>query len=427
MITTAIAQYLKHYAEPIADRFQSEFLPQLRRFYQFVLVIPAFSESLDCLENVLPADLQQTLVIVVVNSAVDSDPGAIAQTQAFLKQFHDTQAVFSRLPRPQESDFLIVDCTSDGRQLPSKQGVGLARKIGGDIALVCIQQGIVKCPWIHCTDADVKLPLNYFDIEPPFPEVAVAIYPFEHHPLHENILSYEISLRYYVLQLNQAGSPYAFQTIGSLLKINPLHYAMVRGFPKRKAAEDFYMLNKLAKVGQVVRLKEPVIQLSSRMSQRVPFGTGAAMTRFAKQPCFDLYHPEIFQHLKTWLEVIPALWRDRNSIQAQGIDNWWPQSPLILDALSSLGLQNILPHACRQCSDSDYFQKYLWTWFDAFRTLKFIHYLRDNGYPNLPIVEEIVTLEGMQQSICQDDLGFSRLTQINTKLAVLEGTIESHS
>jgi hypothetical protein len=423
MTTAAITQYLEHYAEPIADWFQSEFLPQLHKTYQFVLVIPAFAEPLDCLENVLPADLQRTLVIVVVNSAVDSDPGAIVQTQAFLKQFHDTKAVFYRLPRPQESDCLIVDCTSEGRQFPPKQGVGLARKIGGDLALICIQQGIVKCPWIHCTDADVKLPLNYFDADPPLPEVAVAIYPFEHHPLHENILSYEISLRYYVLQLNQAGSPYAFQTIGSLLKINPLHYAMVRGFPKRKAAEDFYMLNKLAKVGQVIRLKEPVVRLSSRMSQRVPFGTGAAMTRFAKQPCFDLYHPHIFQYLKTWLEVIPTLWRDRDSIQQKGIDHGWSHSPLILDALSVLGLRNILPHAYQQCSNSDYFHRYLWTWFDAFRTLKFIHYLRDHGLPNVTIVEAIASLTEIPQLIQHDRSSFSSLQQINAKLIVLEDVL----
>jgi hypothetical protein len=423
MTTTAIAQYLEHYAEPIADWFKAEFLPQLHKTYQFVLVIPAFAEPLDCLENVLPADLQQTLVIVVVNSAVDSDPDAIAQTQAFLKQFHDTEAVFYRLPRPQESDCLIVDCTRNGRQLPAKQGVGLARKIGGDLALACIQQGIVKCPWIYCTDADIKLPLNYFDAAPPLPEVAVAIYPFEHHPRHENILSYEISLRYYVLQLAQAGSPYAFQTIGSLLKINPFHYAMVRGFPKRKAAEDFYMLNKLAKVGQVVRLKKPVVRLSSRMSQRVPFGTGAAMIRFAKQPCFDLYHPEIFQHLKTWLEIIPTLWRDRDAIQRLGIDNGWTHSPLILDALSVLGLKNILPHAYQQCSNLDYFQRYLWTWFDAFRTLKFVHYLRDNGFSNVTIVEAIRSLAGIPQLIQHDRVSFSSLQQINTKLIVLEDAL----
>jgi hypothetical protein len=423
MATAAIAQYLEHYAEPIAGRFQVEFLQQLNRVYQFVLVIPAFAEPLDCLENVLPADLQQTLVIVVVNSAVDSDPGAIVQTQAFLGQFHKTSAPISYLTLQQDSDCLIVDCTSDGHQLPVKQGVGLARKIGGDLALACIQQGIVKCPWIHCTDADVKLPLNYFDADPPLSEVAVAIYPFEHHPLHENILSYEISLRYYVLQLNQAGSPYAFQTIGSLLKINPLHYAMVRGFPKRKAAEDFYMLNKLAKVGQVVRLKEPVIRLSSRMSQRVPFGTGAAMTRFAKQPCFDLYHPQIFQHLKTWLEIIPTLWRDRNLIQQKGIDHGWSHNLLILDALSVLGLRDILPHAYQQCRNLDYFQRYLWTWFDAFRTLKFIHYLRDNGFPNVPIVEAIVTLKGISELTQENILLFSHLKRINTELVVLESAI----
>jgi hypothetical protein len=423
MATAAIAQYLEHYAEPIAGWFQSEFLPHLHRTYQFVLVIPAFAEPLHCLEKVLPADLQQTLVIVVVNSAVDSDPDAIAQTQAFLAQFHGTSAPISCWPLQRESDCLMVDCTSDGRQLPPKQGVGLARKIGGDLALVCIQQGIVRSPWIHYTDADVKLPLHYFDPNPPSSEIAVAIYPFEHFPLHENILSYEISLRYYVLQLAQAGSSYSFQTIGSLLKINAHHYAIVRGFPKRKAAEDFYMLNKLAKVGQVLRLKGPIVQLSSRISRRVPFGTGAAMNRFTKQPCFDLYHPQIFQHLKTWLEMIPILWRDRACIETQEIAVWWPENPLILDALLTLGLEKVLPQAYQHGQDLEHFQRYLWVWFDAFRTLKFAHYLRDHGFPNVNIQDAIEPIAGMQKLLSQDGSLFLQLARINEEFTTLEAQL----
>lgn len=421
--SSPIRQYLDRYAEPIVSWFQTEFLPHVHRTYQFVLVVPAFDEPLKCLEQVLPSDLQQTLVIVVANSAEDSDPVAVARTQAFLKHYsidQDAQALspISRLSLPQESDGLIVDCTTDGRQLPAKQGVGLARKIGGDLALACIQQGLVQCPWIHCTDADVRLPLNYFDANPPSPDVAVAIYPFEHAPRHDAILFYEISLRYYVVQLAQAASPYAFQTIGSLLKINAHHYAVVRGFPKRKAAEDFYMLNKLAKTGHVLRLKEPAVQLASRISKRVPFGTGAAMERFAMYPQFELYHPQVFQHLGTWLKVIPALWGDRPSVE--DLHQWWSESPLILETLLALGLEKVLPHAYHQCRDVEHFQRYLWGWFDAFKTLKFIHTLRDQAFPNLPILQAIAMMGLMPEVMLDSPLSTATLTNINTALTMIE-------
>ncbi len=65
---------------------------------------------------------------------------------------------------------------------------------------------------------------------------------------------YELSLRYYVAGMKFARSPYAFHTIGSSMAVSPVHYARVRGFPKREAGEDFYLLNKLAKLGSVLEL-----------------------------------------------------------------------------------------------------------------------------------------------------------------------------
>jgi hypothetical protein len=422
MAISIISKYLEHYSEPIVSWFENTALEQLNRTYQFVLVVPVFAEPLNCLENVLPADLHKTLVIVVVNSALDSDPGAIAQSQAFLKQFNDSYERICLIHLSNENDCLIVDFTSDGNQLPAKQGVGLARKIGGDLALACIQKGIVDCAWIHCTDADAKLPLNYFDADPPSPTVAAAIYPFEHYPLHKNILSYEISLRYYVIQLAKINSPYAFQTIGSLLKINAYHYAMVRGFPKRNAAEDFYMLNKLAKSGQVLRLKKPIIQLASRVSKRVPFGTGAAMLRLEMESApFELYHPLIFKQLGTWLEVIPVLWRDREQIETQGLSKWWPFGDSILEALSNLKLETVLPSAYRQCQDEDHFLRYLWVWFDAFRTLKFIHILRNRGLAKLPVAEALAESGMLSEMKHQySTLTLPQLEKINAELTNLE-------
>ena len=422
MSASIIGQYLQHYAEPIVIEFENTVLGQLKRTYQFVLVVPIFAEPSNCLETVLPADLHQTLVIAVINSAVDSQPEAVAQSRTFLNQFNTSCELISLVPLSKGSDCLIVDCTSAGRQFPAKQGVGLARKIGGDIALACIHNEIVNCAWIHYTDADARLPLNYFDADPPPPTVAAAIYPFEHYPTNKNILFYEISLRYYVIQLAKVNSPYAFQTIGSLLKINACHYAMVRGFPKRNAAEDFYMLNKLAKSGKILRLKEPVVWLSSRVSKRVPFGTGATMLQLEKEQVpFDLYHPLIFKHLGSWLEAIPTLWSDRERIQTRGLSDWWPYSPIVLEALSSLKLETVLPKAYRQSRDADHFLRYLWVWFDAFRTLKFIHTLRDSGLAKLPVLEALVEsglLTGAKQK--HSALAMLQLQEINAELIGLE-------
>jgi hypothetical protein len=376
-------------------------------------------------------------VIVVVNAAEADTPAAftadyaaaLQNTQAFLKQFCPQDSPFTVVPYKNQSTLLIVDCCTTGRLLPRKQGVGLARKIGGDLAIACIADQVVATPWIHCTDADVALPLGYFGASDP--AVAVAIYPFRHCPPHRNILQYEISLRYYVLQMAAAGSPYAFQNIGSLLRINAHNYVAVRGFPRRRAAEDFYMLNKLAKTGQVERLKAPVVSLSSRVSGRVPFGTGAAMGRLAVEPDLRLYHPEIFRQLKIWLALVEKLWCDgcwhspsrkrrlvgdpRNLMPQQELETGWPADPLLLDILQEMGLGQLLMQAERQCRDFPHFQFFIWGWFDAFRTLKFVHALRDQRYPSLSICDAIA------QSGWMSDLNLSQDVSDESTLQTLNG------
>lgn len=381
-----LRRYLDRYATAIAGWFETERLTQLPRTYTFVLVIPAHDEPRDCLDHLLPPDLSSTLVILVVNAAASHGASSIHRTQALLRHLGAGSGPLTLRSLGSESDLLLVDCCTPGRLLPQNQGVGLARKVGGDLALVCIEHHIVASPWIYCTDADVTLPPGYFDGADIGEEVAVALYPFTHQPPHPNILHYELSLRYYVTQLARVGSPYRFHTIGSLLKIRAQHYAKVRGFPKRQAAEDFYMLNKLAKTGQVLRLPGPPLTLSSRSSQRVPFGTGTAMLQLAAQKDIKFYAPDIFCYLGKWLGLLEPLWSDRTLIPQLGLQPWSHQTGLVDEVLWAtllhLGLEQTLNQAYGQCRDWPHFQYFLWVWFDALRTLKFVHFLRDRYYPS---------------------------------------------
>ncbi|NJN37570.1 MAG: hypothetical protein HC790_00740 [Acaryochloridaceae cyanobacterium CSU_3_4] len=422
MTSSRIRRYLDCYAEAIATEIQDDLQTALSRTYCHVLVIPLFDEALKCLDTVLPEDISDTLVIVVVNAAVDADPGAQLRTQAFLAQFQpQDQRPFSVVHRQAGTTLLLLDCCTSQRQLPPKQGVGLARKIGADVALACIDQGIVETPWIRCTDGDAILPKGYFDTPELDADVAVAIYPFAHQPIHDAILRYEISLRYYVTALAKAGSPYAFQTIGSLLNINANHYAMVRGFPKRQAAEDFYMLNKLAKTGKVIRLKHPLVSLSSRISRRVPFGTGAAIARLSAHEPLLLYHPHIFEQLQIWLGLSQRLWvqlpaylRQHTDVKAS-LQAWWQQQHLsdsLLTALLHLKVDGALEQAFQQCRDFPHFQFFLWVWFDAFRTLKFVHYYRDRLWPSLSI-EATMAITDAPQTL--DPLQPLSLTEIQSQ------------
>ncbi len=79
-------------------------------------------------------------------------------------------------------------------------------------------------------------------------------------------------------------------------------YAGVRGYPKRSAGEDFYLLNKICKLAPIKRLLEPTLTIQARPSSRVPFGTGPALQRIVRSLAEDpsgngylSYHPTCFR------------------------------------------------------------------------------------------------------------------------------------
>ena len=85
----------------------------------------------------------------------------------------------------------------------------------------------------------------------------------------------------------------------------PEAYVKVEGMNKRKAAEDFYFLEKLAKIYPIGEIKSTSVHPSKRGSWRVPFGTGRSVDRYLSNTRDEylLYDPKSFMILKTWLEV----------------------------------------------------------------------------------------------------------------------------
>jgi len=409
-------KYLQHYAEPETAALDG--LPD-QPAWENVMVIPACNETAGLLRSSPPCG-GRSLMILVINEPDNATQNvsscnralAAAVQERFTQQWRSGQDPGLSLWRDTltERDLLLVDRFSDGRQLPAKGGVGLARKIGADLALSLIHRQCINSNWIHCTDADVRLPENYFTrsnaLQDRVSKYSALIYPFSHSDdpkrseSGEVILAtrlYELSLRYYVAGMRFAQSPYAFHTIGSTMAVSAVHYAKVRGFPKREAGEDFYLLNKLAKVGTVLELdtgvENEVIEIESRRSDRVPFGTGAAVnkiTGFADQVSeYRFYDPAVFGMLKTWLQSLPALWHSGSAelatrvFQDQSFEWQDNEIQLLLRGLEELKTDQALEHAFRQSRNLDQFIRQLHTWFDAFRTLKLIHFLRDQYFPSI--------------------------------------------
>jgi hypothetical protein len=301
----AVSKYLKSHAES-----EIRLAPRLDGGYGHAVVVPAFREEpsfVDGLVGAARTSRGRTLALVVVNASDDSPPGAHADNARLIEAFvqrldgvrrvHEAPAAWLGSLVPGSLDLLVIDRASRGARFPAKRGVGLARKIGTDVALALHVDGKVKSGLVFGTDADAALPDRHFDAPgvDQDADLAAVVFPFWHEPAGDAVLTratalYELSLRYYVAGLAWAGSPYAFHTLGSATAVSAAAYAAVRGYPKREAAEDFYLLNKQCATRACSRRPPSGGRSSSlsprraRTTTRIPTRPTRAGRRPARQP-----------------------------------------------------------------------------------------------------------------------------------------------
>jgi hypothetical protein len=394
-MTTAVRKYLERWAEPearIADR--------LSDVYENVLVVPACREEVELLDGIRPAARGadgRTLVILVVNAPRGASPATVAGNERLLADLRRRphRGLGENAFRLVDADFdlFVVDRASPGHELPAKQGVGLARKIGCDLALRLHASGRPASPWIHTSDADAEQPPDRFSAVAGVPRegVVALTHPFCHHgggdpALDEATRLYELSLHYWVRGLAWAGSPYAFHTVGSTLGVRADAYAQVRGFPRRCAGEDFYVLNKLAKIGAVARPRSRPVRIRGRLSDRVPFGTGPATARILKLRArgeeLRVYDPRSYELLRRLLVAIAAFSKGADlRPDTSGLDPG--ERTALVATIDALGVGPALARIRDRHGRSGNVLRPLHTWFDAFRTLKFVHGVRDRGLPEV--------------------------------------------
>lgn len=405
--TKSMLKYLASYAEPetqiARERIHST---EDKDRWQYCLIIPAYKESKAFYQRLASSLLKQhaVLLVLVINqpdSLTSPHPdNALLWHQLIdstVEQDTSSNILLRSIPHT-NSTLLLIDRFNAGLRIPEKQGVGLARKIGADIALSLINSGHVTHPWIYTTDADTHLPSNYFTVldshisshRTALP--AAATYPFKHlcdaTPVGQATELYEQRLHQYVDGLHTAGSSYAFQTIGSTIAISATHYAQVRGFPKRSGGEDFYLLNKLAKTGGINSVQEAIITIEARQSDRVPFGTGPAINKLLLEKNISqaniFYHPQIFVELKRWLEKIHLT--QTNSLCELSL------STSTLEALRTLGAAQAIAAARKVSTSASSYKKHIHTWFDAFKTLRFVHCLQEQAYPSVNTTDLLTAL-----------------------------------
>ncbi len=412
-------KYFTTYAEPevqLLPFFQQEHTALTTQFSQ-VVCIPFFDENLEWLTSLATAAQQYAetetslprLLILTINRAEKSEPCRLNKQAVDHIKSLPQQWVNQYLSLHYFSDnlsIILIDRSTE-HLIPIKQGVGLARKIACDIAAYLVEQHIVTNPVFMSSDADVIFPENYFSgihdaANALHKNHAAFIFNYQHinsvslcddsqhqaqqTAIHSATLYYERSLRDYEAGLSAAGSPYAYQTIGSCIAIETNAYIQVRGFPKRSAGEDFYLLNKLNKLKPVKTLQAPTLGIQSRISQRVPFGTGPAVEKLLAGNSALFYAPICFVLLGDWIKYLSALAECNNLNDLnQGLalpfhKPAYFSDTVLVQLFETLNTEKFARQCLQQHKSAEKRMKAYHDWFDGFKTLKAIH-LFSETYP----------------------------------------------
>ncbi len=371
--------------ETYINRFQVNqpyFSTRSRDDLSLIIAIPAYKEpnikaTLDSLAKCQPP--RGTVEIIIIINA----PEHASLMDLEVNRQCENQIIEWSTSKP---DFLEILIIKEESLAQKHAGAGLARKIGMDEA-VQRWAAVNNDGPIICLDADCVVSENYLvEAEKSFENknIEVAHFHFEHRyqnepneQLRKGIISYELHLRLYVQGLKLAGFPNAVHTVGSCMAVRAARYAKSGGMNRRKAGEDFYFLHKLVVNGGWQDIVKATVYPSCRVSDRVPFGTGRAQMEWLKEGIGETYNYEIY-------ELLQPLFSSTERYYQSGLKlNFIPP---VNDFLISInGIQKV--EEIRNKSVSyEVFQKHFWQWMDGFLVMKLVHHLRDQGYPNQPVL-----------------------------------------
>jgi len=382
-----IMNILKMYIDRQNDQY-AKFLDLPGKTSSVFVVIPCFNEpgilaSLNSLADCYPPG-SDVSVLVVINHPEDADEAAVAQNISTLDCIEGWRSQHRHL-------FFDVQRIY-APSLPLKwAGVGWARKIGMDEAVKQIFNNGFSDGIIISFDADSTVSPNYFEsVEKSFcenPKFSFFTINFEH-PLdnrnlspenREAIIRYELHMRYYRFAMQWSGYPHAIHTVGSSFACKVSAYVKQGGMNRRKAGEDFYFLHKMVLVGSYGNINSTTVFPSARPSDRVPFGTGAAVKKWIEgsSGLNFTYSLNAFSNLKPLFLNASLFWQME-----------YPEIEKIFRNLHTT-LQSYFKKAQtidkiielkKNCSSAEVFGTRVFHLLDAFWILKYLNFAHETAY-----------------------------------------------
>jgi hypothetical protein len=289
-------------------------------------------------------------------------------------------------------------------ELPLKDaGVGLARKIVMDEALRRFDAIGRPSGLIVSLDADCTCESNYLsEIENHFklnPKTTGCSINVEHQvsgdefeqPIYKAVSLYELYMRYYVAALRFANYPYSFFTIGSAFVVRADIYAKLGGMNRRKAGEDFYFLHKVIPIGHFTELNTTTVYPSSRISDRVPFGTGPEIAKMVMENKFDylVYNPASFYLIRELNYIVNELYKK----DTRTVENIiYKMNSVLVSYLVNQKFSSIIYSCNKNASSLINFKKRFYNWFDGLRVLQCLNITHGKSYKKVSVIEASIEM-----------------------------------
>ncbi len=355
-----------------------------------IVVIPCYNEPglLRSVNSLAAASMPSfpVEVIVTLNVPENAPSGAFEQNRRTLEQLDEWCRENNR------AGFTVRSINVP--PFPVKYaGAGFARKTGMDEAVRRFSMSGNPQGIIVSFDADSLCESNYFtELERCFAsgEINGCTIYFEHPDEDQNveyykaIVDYELYLRYYVQAMRFAGFPWAFHTVGSCFAVNARVYADQGGMNRRKAGEDFYFLHKMFPLGRFTELNTTMVMPSSRVSDRVPFGTGAAMKKLSGNQGKPLmtWPPDSFDDLSVLFSSLPGLF-NASEPEIFRISALFPE--LLRGYLEKNRFADNIVQVNMNSASYPAFRKRFFRWFGGLMILKYLNFARRNGREDIPV------------------------------------------
>ena len=358
-----------------------------------IVVIPCYNEpnALETLQSLLLCNQPNanTLVTIIINSSEQANADAISQNR---KTFNEIQH-FSKTHSTTDLRFFPLLFEN----LPKKHaGVGLARKIGMDLAVENFFRNQKTKGIIVSLDADCTVSENYLtDIFDAFyrnEKLNVTVHNFYHraennNPAIENaVRQYEAHIRYFSERLKFTGFPYFYHTIGSAFAVSADAYVRVGGMGRQQGGEDFYFLQKIFSLGEITELEDVFVFPLARFSDRVPFGTGPALQKIIDEPhaAMKTYSTQSFHELKRFFDKKDHFFKkNRKEIQSEITK----LHPALVIFIEENNIVETIIDCNNNCATPISFQKRFFHHFNAFKIIKFLNFAHTNHFEKKSVTD----------------------------------------